>query len=229
MLVLVAISEYARPGRSATNNHRGVGMDCLSEPYANLFDCCDAHCWLFYAIFIWLSVSEIVWHLVVNCFIVLVNFLFSKYYFRRDRGFTNTTYPHPPPLLFATTQEKTVYYGESIFVYGIASVIHFSAFLAAIYVFRIAESEQLQSLVERVFILCNIPNKIFYILWFHIACGFLWLITMTTYIVVMEQDQVAMIAVNWFGKPTFILLEVAKVGARPRRTVCEMKKFTRNE
>lgn len=138
-------------------------------------------------------------------------FLFCIW-FSRDRGFTNTTYPHPLPLLFNSTQEKTVYYGESIFVYGISSVLHFSAFLTAIYVFRIAESEQLQSLVERVFILCNIPNKIFYILWFHILCGFLWLITMTTYIVVMEQDQFDVIKVTWFGNPTFIVQEVAKVG-----------------
>lgn len=135
-------------------------------------------------------------------------FFFSS---SRDRGFTNTTYPHPPPLLFNSTQEKTVYYGESIFVYGISTVVHFSAFLTAIYVFRIAESEQLQSLVERVFILCNIPNKLFYILWFHIVCGFLWLITMTAYIMAMEQDQLDVIKVNWFGNPTFIVQEVAKV------------------
>lgn len=77
--------------------------------------------------------------------------------------------------------------------------------------FRIAESEQLQSLVERVFILCNIPNKLFYILWFHIVCGFLWLITMTAYIMAMEQDQLDVIKVNWFGTPTFIVQEVAKV------------------
>lgn len=115
-------------------------------------------------------------------------------------------------MLFTSPQEKTVYYGESIFVYGISSVVHFSAFMTAIYVFRIAESEQLQSLVERVFILCNIPNKIFYILWFHILCGFLWLITMTTYIVVMEQDQLDVVKVSWFGNPTYIVEAVAKVG-----------------
>lgn len=133
------------------------------------------------------------------------------FFFSRDRGFTNTTYPHPLPLSFISTQEKTVYYGESIFVYGISSVIHFSAFLTAIYVFRIAESEQLQSLVERVFILSNIPNKLFYILWFHILCGFLWLITMTIYIMVMEQEPIDVVKVTWLGNPTFIFQEVAKV------------------
>lgn len=134
-------------------------------------------------------------------------------FYRRDRGFTNTTYPtYPPPLLFNSTQEKTVYYGESIFVYGFASVLHFSAFLSAIYVFRIAESEQLQSLVERVFILCNIPNKLFYILWFHIVCGFFWLITMTMYIVIMEKgEDDDVVKVSWLGNPTFIVNEVTKV------------------
>lgn len=158
-----------------------------------------------------------------QCRCILLIRFFSGY-FSRDRGFTNTTYPHPLPLLFNSTQEKTVYYGESIFVYGISSTLHFSAFLAAIYVFRIAESEQLQSLVERVFILCNIPNKIFYILWFHILCGFLWLITMTTYIVVMEQDQFDVIKVTWFGSPTFIVQEVTKVDRyMPTKAISEMQ------
>lgn len=132
--------------------------------------------------------------------------------FRRDRGFTNTTYPQKPTILFNSTHEMTVYYGESIFVYGISSLLHFFGFLTAMYVFRIADNEQLQNLVERVFILCNIPNKLFYILWFYIVCGFLWLITMTTYIVVMEKSQTDVVKVFWFGKPDEGIQQIAKVG-----------------
>lgn len=92
-------------------------------------------------------------------------------------------------MLFSDPHEVTVYYGESIFAYGVMSCMHFFGFLTAMYVFRIADSEQLQNLVERVFLLSNIPNKLFYILWLHMGCGVVWLITMTAYIVVIEQDQ----------------------------------------
>lgn len=113
-------------------------------------------------------------------------------------------------LQFASPREITVYYGETIFIYGFSSILHFSGFLSAVYIFRIADNEQLQNLVERVFLLCNVPNKLFYILWLHIACGFVWLITMTAYIVVMESDQNDN-KVVLFGKPTFNMQFTAKV------------------
>lgn len=123
--------------------------------------------------------------------------------FSRDRGFTNTTYPPiEPPLELYTPREVTVYYGETIFVYGISSILHFCGFLAAIYVFRIADNEQLQSLVERVFILHHIPNKLIYILWAQPACGFVWLAVMTSYLVAMEHDNIDVVKIVWFGNPT---------------------------
>lgn len=130
--------------------------------------------------------------------------------YRRDRGFTNTTFPHKPPVL-TTAHDYTTYYGEAVFVYGVASVIHFCGFLSAMYVFRIADNEQLQNLVERVFILCNIPNKLFYILWLHILCGFIWLFLMTTYIILMEEGEIDVVKVFWFGKPTEFVQRIAKV------------------
>lgn len=105
----------------------------------------------------------------------------------------------------------TVYYGETIFVYGVSSLLHFAGFLAAIYVFRIADNEQLQNLVERVFILCNIPNKFIYALWLHMVCGFLWLSLMTAYIVVMESDGEYNMKFMWFGTPTDNMQALAKV------------------
>lgn len=83
----------------------------------------------------------------------------------------------------------TVYYGESFFVYGISSILHFLGFMSAMYVFRFADNEQLQSLAERVFLIINVPNKLFYVLWLHMLLGILWLILMTIFIVVMEQNQ----------------------------------------
>lgn len=129
----------------------------------------------------------------------------------RDRGFTNTTWPLDSPLVFSSPREVTVYYGETIFVYGVSSLLHFGGFLTAIYVFRIADNEQLQNLVERVFILCNIPNKFIYALWLHMACGFLWLTLMTTYIIVMEGDSEHIVKFVWFGTPTDNMQTLAKV------------------
>lgn len=146
--------------------------------------------------------------------VILTTGYFIQYYsyFRRDRGFTNTTYPPiEMPLQFYTPRQVTVYYGETIFVYGVSSVLHFCGFLTSMYVFRIADNEQLQNLVERVFILHNIPNKLIYILWSHIGRGFLWLIIMTSYLIVMEDDNIDIMKIVWFGKPTPYTQTIAKI------------------
>lgn len=117
-----------------------------------------------------------------------------------------------PPLTaeFYTSRQVTVYYGETIFVYGISSILHFCGFLAAMYVFRISDNEQLQNLVERVFILHNIPNKLIAILWSHLARGFVWLAIMTAYLLMMENDNIDVIKIVWFGKPTQNMQFLAK-------------------
>lgn len=134
------------------------------------------------------------------------------FFFSRDRGFTNTTYPPvEPPFEFYTPREVTVYYGETIFVYGVSSVLHFFGFLSAMYVFRIADNEQLQNLVERVFILHNVPNKLIYNLWMQIAYGFVWSIMMSMYLIVMEDDNIDAAKIVWLGKPTPHTQIVAKI------------------
>lgn len=117
-----------------------------------------------------------------------------------------------PPLIaeFYTPRQVTVYYGETIFVYGVSSALHFCGFLMAMYVFRIADSEQLQNLVERVFILHNIPNKLITILWSHLVRGFVWLTIMTAYLLVMEDDNIDVVKIVWFGKPTHNMQILAK-------------------
>lgn len=77
--------------------------------------------------------------------------------------------------------------------------------------FRIADNEQLQNLVERVFIICNVPNKLFYVLWLHLACGFIWLALMTAYIVVMEGDTDNVVKIIWFDKPSEKMQTLGKV------------------
>lgn len=137
--------------------------------------------------------------------------MYTSKYFRRDRGFTNTTYPPREPIAFYTPHEITVYYGETIFVYGVSSVLHFFGFLSAMYVFRIADNEQLQNLVERVFILHNVPNKLIYTLWMQIAYGIIWSFLMTVYLLIMEGDNIDAAKIVWLGKPTQQTQIVAKI------------------
>ncbi|XP_031630461.1 uncharacterized protein LOC116345334 isoform X2 [Contarinia nasturtii] len=146
--------------------------------------------------------------------VILTTGYFIQYfsYFRRDRGFTNTTYPPiEPPLQFSSPKQVTAYYGETIFVYGVSSILHFCGFLASTYVFRIADNEQLQNLVERVFILHNFPNKLIYMLWSHIACGILWLTLMTSHLIVMETDNIDVMKIIWLGEPTANTQTIAKI------------------
>lgn len=125
------------------------------------------------------------------------------FFYSRDRGFTNTTYPpSEPPIEFYTPREVTVYYGETIFVYGVSSILHFLGFLSAMYVFRIADNEQLQNLVERVFILHNVPNKLIFSLWMQVVNGLIWLIIMTLYLIVMEDDNIDSAKIVWLGEST---------------------------
>lgn len=111
----------------------------------------------------------------------------------------------------------SVFYGETIFAYIVSSSVHFFGFLCALYVFRIADNEQLQNLVERVFILTHKPKRLFCVLWYRIGCGFVWLSLMTTYIVVMEVDAIDVLKRFWFGTPTEELQRIAKV-SRARLT-----------
>lgn len=131
--------------------------------------------------------------------------------FRRDRGFTNTTFPYT--RIFETTNlySFSIFYGETIFAHIVSSLLHFFGFLSALYVFRIADNEQLQNLVERVFILNIIPKKLFYVLWYQVFCGFFWLGLMTTYIIVTEIDAIDIVKKFWFGTPTEDMQRIAKV------------------
>lgn len=126
--------------------------------------------------------------------------------YRRDRGVTT----HNVLITFDNylNQSRTSF-GETIFVFVVPSVLHFVGFISAVYVLRIADNEQLQNLVERVrytnfcsicnrswcsdiiqvFILCQLPNRLFLMLWFYITCGLIWLLLMASCIVFVESHS----------------------------------------
>ncbi|GLH04952.1 uncharacterized protein GBIM_10601 [Gryllus bimaculatus] len=64
--------------------------------------------------------------------------------FRRDRGFCyKVSYKVPVDTC------QNICYGNVTFSYVVPSVLHFTAYLYAVYLFRIMENEQLQNLMER--------------------------------------------------------------------------------
>lgn len=120
--------------------------------------------------------------------------------FRRDRGFLDPeqqlTYggghqssrPAAPPTNSTTqptaaiTKTMLVNTGEMIFIYIIPALLHLGGFVMAAYIYRFADNEQLQCLIERVFILCSKPRRLVATLWVYFGLGTLWLAGSVVYI-----------------------------------------------
>lgn len=73
-----------------------------------------------------------------------------RFNFRRDRGFCYKLIPLALTSSFEYDAYKQVCYGNVAFTYIGPSVLHFLGFFYALYLFRIADNEQLQNLMERV-------------------------------------------------------------------------------
>lgn len=77
---------------------------------------------------------------------------------RRDRGdssFSTQIGSSDYWIFHEEKVKKALFFGETTFVYAAPALLHLLGFFTAVYVFRIADNEQLQNLVERV---CNFPN-----------------------------------------------------------------------
>ncbi|KAL4706030.1 hypothetical protein ACJJTC_014252 [Scirpophaga incertulas] len=104
--------------------------------------------------------------------------------FRRDRGFC---YKLVPLALSSTLEYETykqVCYGNVTLTYIGPSILHFTGFSYALYLFRISDNEQLQNLMERVFLLSSYapqglptskPKRLLRMLWFFIILSVLWM------------------------------------------------------
>ncbi|EDS36041.1 conserved hypothetical protein [Culex quinquefasciatus] len=119
---------------------------------------------------------------------------------RRDRGFLDPeqqlTYggghqssgPAAPATNSTTqptaaiTKTMLVNTGEMIFIYIIPALLHLGGFVMAAYIYRFADNEQLQCLIERVFILCSKPRRLVATLWVYFGLGTLWLAGSVVYI-----------------------------------------------
>ncbi|CAH2104702.1 unnamed protein product [Euphydryas editha] len=104
--------------------------------------------------------------------------------FRRDRGFCYKLIPLALTSSYEYDVYKQVCYGNVAFTYVGPSVLHFLGFFYALYLFRIADNEQLQNLMERVFLLSSYtpqgmptakPKRLLRMLWFFIILSILWM------------------------------------------------------
>ncbi|XP_061382326.1 uncharacterized protein LOC116765319 [Danaus plexippus] len=104
--------------------------------------------------------------------------------FRRDRGFCYKLVPLALSSSLEYDSYRQVCYGNIAFTYIGPSVLHFIGFLYALYLFRIADNEQLQNLMERVFLLSSYapqgtpsvkPKRLLRMLWFFIILSVIWM------------------------------------------------------
>ncbi|XP_068621517.1 uncharacterized protein GrlHz [Battus philenor] len=104
--------------------------------------------------------------------------------FRRDRGFCYKLVPLALTSSLEYDTYKQICYGNVTLTYVGPSILHFAGFLYALYLFRISDNEQLQNLMERVFLLSSYapqgmptanPKRLLRLLWFFIILSIFWM------------------------------------------------------
>ncbi|XP_045542672.1 uncharacterized protein LOC123723588 [Papilio machaon] len=104
--------------------------------------------------------------------------------FRRDRGFCYKLVPLAMTSSLEYDTYKQICYGNVTLTYIGPSVLHYIGFLYALYLFRISDNEQLQNLMERVFLLSSYapqgsatanPKRLLRMLWFFIILSIVWM------------------------------------------------------
>ncbi|KAL0272906.1 UNVERIFIED_CONTAM: hypothetical protein PYX00_005720 [Menopon gallinae] len=113
---------------------------------------------------------------------------------RRDRGFCYK------PDTKEFNNHTRICFGNAVYSYLIPSLLHFSGFLYALYLFRIKESEQLENLMERTFLLSShrtdgpkTQQALVRKLWIFIVCCILWiLLSFSSVIIMLHRVEVIM-------------------------------------
>lgn len=92
--------------------------------------------------------------------------------------------------------------GEIIFIYFIPALLHLGGFATGVYVYRIADNELLQSLIERIFILSTAPKKLVLTFWAYFLCGAIWLSLSITYLLTLCNQHFSISRTDWFDTLT---------------------------
>ncbi|KAK7863610.1 hypothetical protein R5R35_006151 [Gryllus longicercus] len=131
--------------------------------------------------------------------------------FRRDRGFCyKVSYKVPVDTC------QNICYGNVTFSYVVPSVLHFTAYLYAVYLFRIMENEQLQNLMERAFLMASNnadgtvhQRHLMKRLWLFILLSLLWIaLSVTSLSVMMAKEKIIFV---WFEESSVAWTTVLKV------------------
>ncbi|XP_077298201.1 gustatory receptor-like Holozoa [Arctopsyche grandis] len=116
--------------------------------------------------------------------------------FRRDRGYFFHSSSTDTVLKNFSGKYDEVCYSSSTFTFFLPNTLHFIGYIYAIYLFRISDNEQLQNLMERVFLLSSFPpqrtpytspRKLLRILWFYIIMSVMWMLISLTIVSLMTS------------------------------------------
>ncbi|BFG05574.1 uncharacterized protein DMAD_04274 [Drosophila madeirensis] len=136
-------------------------------------------------------------------FILLVGYVLRYICgYRGDRGFTS--YRDIRPISNSTdggiATPNTI--GELLFGYVVPSAFNLMAFVAAVLVCKVIDHEQLQNLIERVFLMSAKPKRLCRMLWLFLGLALTLLVLLFAYacaVVVMQPAQI--IKVAWLAEP----------------------------
>lgn len=87
--------------------------------------------------------------------------------------------------------------GELLFGYVVPSVLNLMSFISAVLVCKVIEHEQLQNLIERVFLISAKPKRLCRMLWFYLGVALALLLLLFGYaccVVIMQPAQIIKVA-----------------------------------
>lgn len=130
--------------------------------------------------------------MVIICFGYFLQFLVS---FRGDRGFCSDKKETSNLTSFHLLMLHN--WGEILFGYIIPNVLHLMGFITAIFVFKVIDNEQLQNLIERVFLMSMKPKRLCTILWVYVGLGLGFLTLLLAYVTPSVLTQLRVVQVDW--------------------------------
>ncbi|XP_030375457.1 uncharacterized protein LOC115624764 [Scaptodrosophila lebanonensis] len=136
--------------------------------------------------------------LVVLCVLLLGYLLRYLCGYRGDRGFNSYRDIRPYSLESSDGANATTNtIGELLFGYVVPSSLNLLGFGAAVFICKIVDHEQLQNLIERVFLMSAKPKRLCRMLWLFLGVAFALLLLLFAYaccVVLMQPEQIIKVA-----------------------------------
>ncbi|XP_069700565.1 uncharacterized protein GrlHz [Periplaneta americana] len=155
------------------------------------------------------NILHLTFVLVLMCVGYLLQYITC---FRRDRGFDYKAVPTLAASTIKLQDHEHVCYDNIVFSYIVPSVLHFSAYIYTMTLFRINDNEQLQNLMERALLVSDgsmAQCRIVHTLWISIGLSILWMSTSLVIVSIMVADGT--LVFHWLGHSPIIVLKMLKV------------------